>query len=42
MKRILLALAAAILLVNTVVIPAVANAEGVGATNCGGHGLCKP
>jgi len=42
MKRALLVLAAAILFVNTLVIPTSAKADGgVGTTNCG-KVLCKP
>jgi len=41
-KRILLILGAAVLFVNTLVIPTIANAEGVGGTSCGGNTLCKP
>lgn len=38
MKRMLLVLAAALVLMNTVVIPTVAHAEGAGACS----GACKP
>jgi hypothetical protein len=42
-KRILLVIAAALMLLNTLVIPAVVHADGGGAgTNCGGNMLCKP
>jgi hypothetical protein len=43
-KRMLLILAAAVLFLNTLVIPTVAHADGGsgGGTNCGGSGLCKP
>ena len=41
MKRMLLVLAAAVLFLNTVVIPTVAHADGVGSTNCNGK-MCKP
>lgn len=42
MKRVLLVLAAAILFVNTLVIPTAVKADGgVGTTNCG-KTLCKP
>jgi hypothetical protein len=41
MKRMLLVLAAAVLFVNTVVIPTVARADAPGSTNCG-NTLCKP
>lgn len=44
MKRTLLAIAAALLFLNSFVIPTVANADGIpGGTNCGGgNGMCKP
>ena len=43
MKRLLLVLAAAVIFINTVVIPSVVSAEGVGSTSCGGgNGWCKP
>lgn len=44
MKRVLLVLGAAILFLNTLVIPTVVRADGGGGTgtNCGGTGLCKP
>lgn len=43
MKRTLLILAAAVLFVNTLILPSLAHADGVGSTDCGGHGaLCKP
>jgi len=43
MKRILLILGAAVLFVNTLVIPTVVRADGggTGGTNCG-EKLCKP
>jgi hypothetical protein len=43
MKRMLLILAAAVLFVNSLVIPTVARADGggTGGTNCG-NVLCKP
>lgn len=42
MKRALLVLAAAVLFLNTLVIPTVAHADGgAGGTNCGST-LCKP
>jgi hypothetical protein len=42
-KRALLVVAAALMFLNTLVIPTVAHADGGGAgTNCGGTGLCKP
>jgi hypothetical protein len=40
-KRILLILGAAVLFLNTMVIPTVARAEGPGGTSCGGT-ICKP
>jgi len=43
MKRTLLILAAAVLFVNTLVLPSLAHADGVGSTSCGSKGaLCKP
>lgn len=43
MKSLLLLLAAAVLFVNTLVVPTIAHADGVGGTDCGGQGqLCKP
>ncbi|MGA8503549.1 MAG: hypothetical protein WB683_18495 [Candidatus Sulfotelmatobacter sp.] len=43
MKRILLVVAAALLFVNTLVIPTVVRADGgPGGTSCGGNGVCKP
>ena len=41
MKRMLLVLAAAVLFVNTVVIPTVAYADAPSGTSCGGT-VCKP
>jgi len=42
-KRLLLVIAAALMLVNTLVVPTVAHADGGGAgTNCGGNTICKP
>jgi hypothetical protein len=41
MKRLLLALAAALILLNTLVVPNVARADGPGTTNCDGK-VCKP
>jgi hypothetical protein len=42
-KRILLVAAAALMLLNTLVIPTVAHADGgAGGTNCGGNSVCKP
>jgi hypothetical protein len=40
-KRALLVLAAAVLFLNTLVVPTIAHADGVGGTSCGG-GMCKP
>jgi hypothetical protein len=40
-KRILLIAAAALMLLNTLIIPAV-HADGPGGTNCGGNTICKP
>jgi len=40
-KRMMLILAAAVLFLNTVAIPTIANAEGPGGTSCSG-GPCKP
>jgi hypothetical protein len=42
-KRMLLVVAAALMFVNTLVIPTVLHADGgVGTTNCGGNSICKP
>lgn len=42
-KRALLVVAAALMFLNTLVIPTVVNADGgSGTTNCGGNTLCKP
>jgi hypothetical protein len=42
-KRILLVVAAALMLLNTLVIPTVVHADGgVGSTSCGGNSICKP
>ncbi len=42
MKRLLLILGTAVLVLNTLVIPTVVHADGGGgSTNCGG-GICKP
>lgn len=42
MKRTLLVIAAALMFLNTLVVPTVAHADGVGGTSCGGNSLCKP
>lgn len=43
MKRLLLVVAAALMLINTLAIPTVAHADGgAGGTNCGGNSVCKP
>lgn len=44
MKRVLLVLGAAVLFLNTLVIPTVVRADGGGGsgTNCGGNSICKP
>ena len=42
MKRMLLVIAAALMFLNTVAVPTVAHADGVGGTSCGGSGSCKP
>lgn len=43
MKRILLIAAAALMLLNTLMVPAVLHADGgPGGTNCGGNTICKP
>jgi hypothetical protein len=42
-KRMLLVVAAALMFLNTLVLPTVAHADGGGAgTTCGGNSLCKP
>jgi len=42
-KRVLIALGAAVLFLTTLVTPTVVRADGgAGATNCGGGGMCKP
>jgi hypothetical protein len=42
-KKILLVLAAAVLFVNTLILPTLVHADGTGGTDCGGQGgLCKP
>jgi len=40
-KRALLVLGAALLFLNTLVVPTAVRADGVGTTNCGGK-MCKP
>lgn len=44
MKRVLLVLGAAVLFLNTLVVPTVVRADGGGGsnTNCGGSTICKP
>ena len=43
MKRALLVVAAAVLFLNTLVVPTVAHADGGSAgANCSGQGPCKP
>jgi hypothetical protein len=43
MRRTLLIVAAALMFLNTLVIPTIARADGGGAGgNCGGTGVCKP
>jgi hypothetical protein len=42
-KRILLAVAAAVIFLNTLVIPTILHADGgAGGTSCGGNAMCKP
>jgi len=42
-KRTLLVVAAALMFLNTLVIPTVAHADGgANGTNCGGNAMCKP
>jgi hypothetical protein len=41
-KRILLVLAAAVMFLNTLVVPTVARADGPTGTSCGGSGSCRP
>jgi hypothetical protein len=43
-KRVLLVLGAALLFLNTLVVPTVVRADGGGGsgTNCGGNTICKP
>jgi len=43
MKRTLLIIAAALMFLNTLVVPTVAHADGGGAGGtCGGNTICKP
>ncbi len=43
MKRTLLAVAATIIFLSTLVVPTVARADGgAGSTSCGGNSMCKP
>ena len=43
MKRMLLIVAAAVMILNTLVIPTVVHADGgAGGTSCGGNSVCKP
>ncbi|MFZ0289245.1 MAG: hypothetical protein WBW98_02980 [Candidatus Sulfotelmatobacter sp.] len=42
MKRTLLAVAAALMFLNTLVIPTVAHADGQPGGNCSGQTACKP
>jgi hypothetical protein len=42
-KRILLVVAAALMFVQTLVIPTIVHADGgANGTNCGGNSMCKP
>jgi hypothetical protein len=42
-KRALLVVAAALMFLNTLVVPTVVHADGgAGGTNCGGNTICKP
>jgi hypothetical protein len=42
-KRTLLIVAAALMFLNTLVVPTVAHADGgAGSTSCGGNSMCKP
>jgi hypothetical protein len=42
-KRALLVVAAALMFLNTLVLPSVAHADGgAGGTSCGGNSMCKP
>ncbi len=42
MKRTLLIVAAALMFLNTVVVPTVAHADGQAGANCSGQTACKP
>ncbi len=43
MKRALLVVAAALMFLNTLVIPTLVHADGgAGGTSCGGNTMCKP
>lgn len=43
MKRVLLVVAAALMFLNTLVVPTTLHADGTPAgTNCGGNTICKP
>lgn len=44
MKKMLLVLGAAVLFLNTFIIPTTVRADGSGGsgTNCGGNQICKP
>jgi len=43
MKRLLLIVAATLMLLNTLAISNLAHADGgAGGTNCGGNSVCKP
>jgi hypothetical protein len=42
-KRVLLVIAAAVMFLNTLVLPTMAHADGgAGGTSCGGNSMCKP
>jgi hypothetical protein len=42
-KHMLLVVAAALMLINTLAVPTVAHADGgANGTNCGGNSMCKP
>jgi len=42
MKRILLAVAVALMFLSTLAVSTVAHADGPGGTSCGGNTMCKP